>query len=131
MRADELERLSLLVTSAGDRDTMLGGIVEGARRLLRADTCAVYLLRDDEPVEEARDGARIQEAGLLLAKVRAGAEMQEQALADGAPTRHLVIPMMSDGAALGCLAVVTQARARTLPRRSGWRRPSPPSQASP
>ena len=109
LRAEELERLSLLVTSAGDRNAMLGGIVEGARRLLRADTCALYLLRDGEPVEEARDGARIREPGLLLAKVRAGAEMQEHALADGAPTRHLVIPMLSDGAALGCLAVVTEA----------------------
>ena len=115
LRADELERMSLLVTSAGDRDTMFGGIVQGARRLLRADTCALYLLRDDEPVEEALDGAAIREAGLLLAKVRAGPEMQQQALADGAPTRHLVIPMLSDGTALGCLAVVTNAPRAYLP----------------
>ena len=116
LRAAELERLSLLVTSAGDRDTMLGGIVQGARRLLRADTCALFLLRDDAPVEEARDGAPIREPGLLLAKVRAGADIQAQALADGAPTRQLVIPMLSDGTALGSLALVTASPRAYVPQ---------------
>ena len=107
LRAEELQRLSLLVTSAGDREAMLGGIVQGARRLLRADTCALFLLHDDEPVEEARDGAAVRERGLLLAKVRAGADVQLQALRAGDATRQLVIPLQSDRAALGSLALLT------------------------
>lgn len=115
LRAAELQRLSLLVTSAGDRDTILGGIVEGARRLLRADTCALFLLRDGEPVQEAIDGAAVAEPGLLLAKARAGTDVQREALRQPVAGRHLLIPMSSEGAALGSLALVTAAPRTYLP----------------
>ena len=39
--------LALLVTSAENRDDVLGEIVRGARRLLRADACAVFVGESD------------------------------------------------------------------------------------
>jgi signal transduction histidine kinase len=114
-RAAELERLSLLVSSAGDRDEMLGGIVRGARRLLRADTCILYLLRDGELVEEASAGAAVREPGLLLARARAEHDVLDEALADPTPTRHLVIPMRFEDLAVGSLVLVTATAREYLP----------------
>jgi two-component system sensor histidine kinase KdpD len=108
LRAAELERLSILVTSAGEREELLGGIVSGARRLLHGDTCILFVERDGALVAEATDGAPVAESGLLEAKVRAGADMLEQALQDTSPTRHLVAPLHSDGTIVGSLAVVTR-----------------------
>ena len=115
VRAAELERLSILVTSAGEREELLGGIVRGARRLLGADTCTLFVERDGEVIAEATDGAPVAESGLLEAKVRAGADMLEQALLDPSPTRHLVAPLHSDGAVVGSLAVVTLQPRSYLP----------------
>ena len=114
LRAAELERLSLLVSSAGDRDEMLGGIVGGARRLLRADTCLLYLERGGEIVEEARDGAPVKESGLLLAKARAALEVEEDVV-ELAPTRHLVVPLRFENLVVGALAIVTGAPRAYLP----------------
>src|SRR5688572_8429064 len=80
VRAAELERLSILVTSAKKRDEILGGIVSGARRLLRADTCILFLEQGDEMVAEATDGAPVEESSLLMARAKAGLEAQEAAL---------------------------------------------------
>jgi signal transduction histidine kinase len=114
-RAAELERLSLLVSSASGRDEMLGGIVEGVRRLLRADTGILYLQRGDEVVEEARDGAPVKEPGLLLAKARAALEVDEDIVIDLAPTRHLVIPLRFEELVVGSLAIVTADARSYLP----------------
>ena len=114
LRAAELQRLSLLVTSASDREAMLGGIVSGARRLLRADTCSLFLLRDGVAAEEATNGAAVAEPGLLLARVQSGLDVQEEALRSVAPSRHLVIPLRAEEGALGALAIIT-AQPRTYP----------------
>lgn len=115
LRATELERLSLLVTSAGDRARIMSGIVQGARRLLRADTCTLFLNVGDDIVEEASDGLALAEPGLLLARARAGVELQEEALLDPTPTRQMVIPIRAERSALGALAVVTATPRTYLP----------------
>lgn len=107
-RAAELERLSLLVTSANDREQMLGGIVRGARRLLRADTCTLFLERDSGLAAEATDGTPLPEPGLLQARASAGADLLEEALEDHAPTRSLLVPMRTDDQVIGSLALVTE-----------------------
>lgn len=114
LRAAELERLSLLVSSAGNRDEMLGGIVSGARRLLRADTCLLYLERSGEIVEQARDGEAVKESGLLLAKARAALQVKEDVV-ELAPTRHLVVPLRFENLVVGALAIVTGAPRTYLP----------------
>lgn len=113
LRAAELQRLSLLVSSAGTRNAMLGGIVQGARRLLRSDICILYLWRDDDVVEEASDGEEIREPGLLLARARS-AHGQRPA-PEPSPTRHLVVPMRFEDAAIGSLAFVTSVPRAYLP----------------
>ena len=42
-RARELQRLTMLVSSAADRASTFDEIVEGARRLVRADACALFV----------------------------------------------------------------------------------------
>ncbi|MPZ74088.1 MAG: response regulator, partial [Nitriliruptorales bacterium] len=115
VRAAELERLSLLVTSASTRAEILGGIVSGARRLLRADTCVLFLQRDGEVVAEATDGAPVQESGVLLAKAQAMLGAPEAALQDLGPRRHLLVPLRSEAAGSGSLALVTTAPREYLP----------------
>ena len=115
LRAAELERLSLLVSSASDRDEMLGGIVGGARRLLRADTGILYLQRGDEIVEEARDGDPVKEPGLLMAKAQAALENSSDVADELAPTRHLVIPLRFEDLVVGSLAIVTAGTRAYLP----------------
>ena len=115
VRAAELERLSILVTSASTRDEILGGIVSGARRLLRAETCILFLERDGEMTAEATDGQPVVESSLLVARAEAGHELLSEALRDPAPTRHLVVPLRSEGSAVGSLALVTEAPRAYLP----------------
>jgi signal transduction histidine kinase len=115
VRAAELERLSLLVSSASDRDEMLGGIVRGARRLLRSDTAILYLERGGEIVEESRDGQPVKEPGLLLAKARAALDSTGEVTVELAPTRHLVIPLRFEDLAVGSLAIVTGQPREYLP----------------
>ena len=115
VRAAELERLSILVTSANKRDEILGGIVSGARRLLRADTCILFLEQGDEMVAEATDGSPVEESSLLMARAKAGLEAQEEALREAGPTRHLLVPLRSDGVAIGSLALVSNTPRDYLP----------------
>src|SRR5205807_3402932 len=69
-RAGELERIGLLVTSATDRTEVFSEIVAGARRLLRADGCALFVQTDGDLVLEAGAGELQGARDRLLAEAR-------------------------------------------------------------
>ncbi|MEY2568812.1 MAG: two-component system, OmpR family, sensor histidine kinase KdpD [Actinomycetota bacterium] len=106
-RAGELQRVALLVTSAAEREAIFAGIVEGARRLLGAETCALFVTGPDGLALEAVAGeAPRDQAGLRAAAAVALA--RRAAERDDAPTRELLVALPSrEGDALGVLAVLT------------------------
>lgn len=104
-RAQELQRLALLVSSARERDRLFHEIVAGARRLLRARSCALLLERNgellpvtvhgDDPGDLATlrrlDPARLAAADVPVVDVGAG---------------PLLVPLPREGGvALGVLAI--------------------------
>jgi signal transduction histidine kinase len=111
-RAEELQRLALLVTSASDRDTTFHAVVNGARRLLRADTAALFVAGTDGLALEAVDGAAISDVASvqsataeMLAK---GEEVTGHVGGDG--TRLLVALPARDGGPLGALALLSDVQ---------------------
>ncbi|MDQ1403629.1 MAG: hypothetical protein QOG03_1945 [Actinomycetota bacterium] len=108
-RADELQRLALLVTSASDRTTTFSAVVSGARRLLRADTAALFVAGPDGLALEAVDGAEIADpAGVqvsLAAMLAKGDEVVSEV--DESGTRLLVALPARDGGPLGALALLS------------------------
>jgi signal transduction histidine kinase len=106
-RAGELQRIALLVTSAADRETMISGIVDGARRLLGAETCARYVAGPDGLALEAVAGERPRDEGALRGAA-AAALARRDAEPPAGGTRQLLVPLPSrEGDALGVLAVLT------------------------
>ena len=69
-RAGELERIGLLVTSASARREVFAEVVEGARRLLRADGCALFVFTEAGLVQEATAGCHVGDRNSLLADAR-------------------------------------------------------------
>jgi signal transduction histidine kinase len=69
-RTGELERIGLLVTSASARPEVFTEVVEGARRLLRADGCVLFVLADNGLTQEAMAGSQIHERAQLLGEAR-------------------------------------------------------------
>jgi signal transduction histidine kinase len=105
-RAGELQRVALLVTSAAEREAIFAGIVEGARRLLGAETCALFVTGPEGLALEAvagqvRDEPQLRGAAAVALARRATAQEE-------GPTRELLVPLPSrEGDALGVLAVLT------------------------
>jgi signal transduction histidine kinase len=107
-RAGELQRVALLVTSAAEREDIFAGITEGARRLLGAEACALFVAGSDGLALEAvagelpRDEAALRGAAAVALANRRGPM-------DGGDTRQLLVPLPSrEGEALGVLAVLTE-----------------------
>lgn len=69
-RAGELERIGLLVTSASARREVFAEVVEGARRLLRADDCALFVLAEAGLVQEATAGSHLENRAHMLSDAR-------------------------------------------------------------
>src|SRR5205823_1694582 len=69
-RAGELERIGLLVTSASARPEVFAEVVEGARRLLRADGCALFVLAESGLTQEASAGSYLGDRARLLNDAR-------------------------------------------------------------
>src|SRR5207248_5915065 len=69
-RAGELERIGLLVTSATARPEVFAEVVEGARGLLRADGCALFVMAEAGLVQEASAGSHLVDRDRVLADVR-------------------------------------------------------------
>lgn len=105
-RASELQRLALLVSSARDRDTLFHEIVSGARRLLRARSCALLL----------EQHGRLAAATVLGEEPQDLAELEAREVSaldpDGGPIleeERLLVPLPRDGGVpLGLLAVWTE-----------------------
>jgi len=103
-RSGELERIGLLVTSASALPEVFAEVTEGARRLLRADGCVLFVLAEEGLVQEATAGMSLADGPRLLAEAR-------QVLA--APGRSfdsdgcLLVPVPPSGETpLGVLAAV-------------------------
>ena len=105
-RAGELERIGLLVTSATARAEVFDEIVTGARRLLRADGCALFVLTDGDLVLEAGAGELGGERGRLLAEARRMISIPEVGLEPRVDDSLLVPLPTSQGLPLGVLAVL-------------------------
>lgn len=107
-RARELQRLTLLVSSASQREVVLTEIVDGAQRLLRADSCRLCLTGGEGRLQwEAACGETHHDLDLLLqeafAVVRRGVEPEIES-----PVDRLLLPIPSaDSGLLGVLAVLT------------------------
>src|SRR5438477_6582855 len=69
-RAGELERIGLMVASATARPEVFTEVVEGARALLRADGCVLFVLTDEGLTQEASAGTYPGDRGQLLAEAR-------------------------------------------------------------
>jgi signal transduction histidine kinase len=102
LRAAELQRLALLVTSTTDRDELFEEIVAGAARLLRADSCAL-LVNENRKLEIATVfGTRAEDLEGLVVVDLDVTEADEPRLVDG----RLLIPLPSEtGEQVGLLAL--------------------------
>ena len=106
-RAGELQRIALLVTSAAERDAIFDGIVDGARRLLGAETCALFVAGPEGLVQEAVAGDTPRDLSALRGAAAAALARRDPAM-EGTETRQLLVPLPArDGDALGVLAVLT------------------------
>jgi signal transduction histidine kinase len=105
-RAAELQRLALLVTSANDRDQLFQEIVEGAARLLRADSCALLLEQEDTATLTPVVSLGCDHGGLAALADRGsggdeGRDGDEPWMLDGC----LIVPLPNEGGAAGLLMV--------------------------
>jgi signal transduction histidine kinase/FixJ family two-component response regulator len=112
-RARRLEDLARVVTSALERDAALDEIVSGARELLRADACQLWLADASglDPAPAATCPAL--PGGLSGARP---SRRPAQSPEPDAPTTELVVPVASpEGDLLGMLGFLTAEARRYLP----------------
>lgn len=114
-RARELQRLTLLLSSASERGVVLTEVVEGAQRLLRADACRLCLTGADGRLHwEAACGETAHDLDELLQEAFRVLRTGESA-ADG-PIDRLLLPIPSvDSGLLGVLAVLSIEPREYLP----------------
>jgi signal transduction histidine kinase len=105
-RAGELERIGLMVTSASARPEVFAEVVEGARSLLRADGCALFVLAETGLVQEATAGEHFGDRAQLLSEARQLLASPHRSF-DG-EGRMLVPVPPADETPLGVLAVLTR-----------------------
>lgn len=105
-RAGELQRLALLVTSAAERDAIFAGIVDGARRLLGAETCALFVTGPEGLALEAVGGEPLRDEAAL--RGAAAVALARRDPVEPIETRQLLVPLPSrEGEPLGVLAVLS------------------------
>jgi signal transduction histidine kinase len=106
-RAGELQRVALLVTSAAGREATLAAVVDGARRVLSAETCALFLVGDNGLEAAAESGLPVVDDELRSAAERV-LDAGEAVVAPVVPVTRLIVPLPShEGEPVGVLAVVT------------------------
>jgi len=103
-RTAELQRLALLVTSAEDADAIFNEIVRGARTLLAADGCTLWVVGPGGLALVAQEGVPIELTAELAADIGGlGPDGQPGESAGGV----LLVPLPSvDGEPLGVLALL-------------------------
>lgn len=103
LRAAQLQRLALLVTSTVDRESLLHEVVAGAQRLLRASTCALLLADEHGDLQPAMVlGAPADLAALAAVDVEWHRD-EDRPVAD---EDRLLVPLPRDGGPpLGLLVV--------------------------
>jgi len=108
-RARLLQRITLLVNSSLDRVAVAREILRGARQVLRADACGLYMLDGDGELDEVLDGVAAPAADRVRHDARAillGVEPKADEDGD-----CLFVPLPeNEGRRLGVLAVVTESR---------------------
>ncbi|HEV3352508.1 MAG TPA: ATP-binding protein [Acidimicrobiales bacterium] len=105
-RAGELERIGLLVASASARPEVFAEVVEGARRLLRADGCVLFVMADAGLVQEAMAGDYLGDRDSVLSEARRLLAAPQKTMES--PGRLLVPVPPLDETPLGVLAVLTR-----------------------
>ena len=94
----------MIVTSATARPEVFTEVVEGARRLLRADGCALFVMADAGLIQEATAGSNLGDGNIVLAEARKLLAAPKKAVEN--PGRLLVpVPPMEE-TPLGVLAVL-------------------------
>jgi signal transduction histidine kinase len=106
-RAGLLQRIALLVNSSLDRVAVSREILRGARQVLRAEACALYVLDGEGQLEEMLDGVADGAAESVRAAARAMLTGAEAAPEPEAGDRLLVPLPEHEGRRLGVLAVMT------------------------
>lgn len=102
-RASELQRLALLVSSARDRDALFDEIVSGARRLLRARTCALLLEEHGQLSAATVLGDEPDDLAELQHREVSSLDPDDGPVSEG---ERLLVPLPRDGGVpLGVLAV--------------------------
>jgi signal transduction histidine kinase len=103
-RATELQRLALLVTSATDRDQLFHEIMDGATRLLHAQSCA--LLIEDEGEIRAVTGLGPDREELSRVTVINLVDEEEASSEPRVVEGHLFVPLPNEsGEPIGMLAL--------------------------
>lgn len=106
-RARLMQRIALLVNSSLDRVSVSRDILRGARQLLRADACGLYVLTPEGDVEEMLDGVAPGTAASVRSDARAILMGVEPKCDTG---DRLLVPLPEhEGRRLGVLAVITEA----------------------
>jgi DNA-binding response OmpR family regulator len=103
-RATELQRLALLVTSAADRDQLFHEIMDGATRLLRAQSCALLIEEEGRLRAVAGLGPDREELSrmIVISLVDEEEASPEPRVVDG----HLFVPLPNEtGEPMGLLAL--------------------------
>jgi signal transduction histidine kinase len=104
-RARLMQRITLLVNSSLDRVAVSREILRGARQVLRADACGLYVLDPDGELDELLDGVAAGAAESVRRDARAillGGEPKS----GGGDSLFVPLPEQ-EGRRLGVLAVVT------------------------
>jgi signal transduction histidine kinase len=109
-RAKELQRLTLLVAAASDRKEILSEIARGARALLGATACGVFVGGPDDLKLEAFDGEGDIGADVVELHPSGSAPVSQE------PTRRLLVPLPGhDDSDEGVLVVLTDEPRTYLP----------------
>jgi signal transduction histidine kinase len=112
-RTGELERIGLMVTSASARPEVFAEVVEGARRLMRADGCALFVRAERGLVQESVAGSYLGDRDRLLDQARQ--LLANPGTPQGDDDRLLVPVPPSEDRPLGVLAILVRTPRRFDP----------------
>ena len=113
-RSAELQRITLMVAAAADRKQILSEIARGARELLGASGCGVFVAAESGLSLEAFDGEGVLEPDIDDADC---SRISVESPVPAEPTTRLLIPLPGrEDATLGVLVVVSEEPRRYLPQ---------------